>query len=1360
MEHDIEHLPLLVNVPENQKSRLSEKMGYQLNGHETILAAWPQGAGHHCEKCCPDHYAAHFLMDSGDLWWVSTDGKIFYLPFGDDESVLKFKADNYIPWRPSSTFPSNSVRSKESFQKPFWKDYIGFQVDHAECVIFWKGRLVYHGAYDGRAYPVAYNYHERYCSTNWQEYQHNQFELDKSGKIVWEQSEDGQWNPKRNSRPDTYYYTLKHCRHCPDEVDTVRCGYEDGGPPIDPCAAPLLEQCGFSITGCADGDTAQFSIEKTGFPCTLAEPGEENKESRMGILYKDYNLNKHDTDTGQETESGQDECPPDNALIVEGGNIQCCGDWWTVNLSSNSGRKIIGFRNTLLIDYQNGIADSAMEEQMVCCGDWLFVRYNLSSNQQRNVFYRIDRDEDENIVDVIESWSTVTNYEDSWTACCTSPYSSKHTHNYVVLQNLHSEKYRKIFYNGSPIAGYDWRPFDCNGGLGGRCGNHHNRYHAEECPSAEACGQSNTRRYDIYDAGDKIMSCVEACAESPLPDFINLPGVKVTYSVKTEKTPGCPAKAGVFFQYEFFGMIVETGHVYVRRLGTGFKSFDANADIEEAVAEWIDPETYGLSDWSDSCGRIPATDVGYGRTHWTETSHWYMIEAPNLLNEKDYDYLCSYQTLDGSTNAAVWQHVYERHNEIETQFLFYSPNRHCNWNSLYEREIPLNDRLIVFDSVKLKGRELFYTPSQVASGNTQDRHCGIFGQNIFFTAETASSPDSGIAGDHGGSVPYLPSGQAAGRERKNAAHYRLLLSTSNHKLTDNRGTCVNETPSDPCERPDNNLITTSLSVVEDHIHCKHSAPAEFNGQGMLHHTCCEYVFISNPNTGGYTSRSCQWLNCIATDETCIDGNTTTELTCYGWIVDWDSFENDDIRTIAVDWGIVDSFTIPGDNELCDNSSTFSCLSERIHVLGRIDDQNGIRITVLEYKTRETHSIRIIYDEGASYHAACCGGYWELVETKNDITSVRLYYIGNKISEWINTESARFSLSCCGEAGRVDVVENNKTSVAEVFVCGQDITNTIENLQNNLQLNCCSDYVIISTGNWSLSWDISATEAFLTDGTRCVPDTLDEDGRVTIWRTDDDRAWRLPNPIDRHGDRNLLQYATTHLPFRCKVENDRWAALYHCGTQVIADPRLEAIRCVSIGESELALCPIMDDIDRQRWHINKRYNDSDEWGCSYDGELWFGKWIHNPQRAWHRDVPNLTKDDETKLAAWMDAYPLLGIYIAQDGSLISSNPGSATDIQETPRPANMPTGRYWYVNDRNAAVRYDKQVEGVDQAWPHNCNNLAITLSGISLDDFHSAPSYVSTGDGGRLVVSGNGVLLVYDSEHGRMDFSAAAGELL
>jgi len=153
-----EHLPPIFEIPERLKKYLPYKMGFQLNGYETVLAASPSGDGAHCKNCCPDNRGEYYITENCDLWIVTQVGDIMVLPFGDDEFQYKHTAKNYIPWRPynQSYYESCFGMPKDSFLKPFWKDYIGFQTDEFECAIFWRRQLIYHGAFDGRGIAKKY----------------------------------------------------------------------------------------------------------------------------------------------------------------------------------------------------------------------------------------------------------------------------------------------------------------------------------------------------------------------------------------------------------------------------------------------------------------------------------------------------------------------------------------------------------------------------------------------------------------------------------------------------------------------------------------------------------------------------------------------------------------------------------------------------------------------------------------------------------------------------------------------------------------------------------------------------------------------------------------------------------------------------------------------------------------------------------------------------------------------------------------------------------------------------------------------------------------------------------------------------
>ena len=301
-----------------------------------------------------------------------------------------------------------------------------------------------------------------------------------------------------------------------------------------------------------------------------------------------------------------------------------------------------------------------------------------------------------------------------------------------------------------------------------------------------------------------------------------------------------------------------------------------------------------------------------------------------------------------------------------------------------------------------------------------------------------------------------------------------------------------------------------------------------------------------------------------------------------------------------------------------------------------------------------------------------------------------------------------------------------------------------------------------------------------DGTKCVVAAVgqtvhEQSGTVSefvlSWKTNDANAWVLPNWDQYDGNHdntkaNPLEWAKAHLPFKYEIVNTRWAALFHCGKRLVADPRLETIRCFRCGDDTIAMAPIMDDIDLQRWSRYLYWSESDEL-CYREGSLYMGKWIHNPQRS---HTPPRVQEGTAAIMQWFNSYPMMGVYIALNDELQSLNAGYGCDIQEVmppdPDPAD-PTGAYWYINDRNAPVRYDKQITNSDQAWPHNCvapspkGNIPITFSALSLEDLPAAPSVscqneekqgVEGTNRGLVVIGGNNVLRIIDSEFGVYDY--------
>jgi len=77
---------------------------------------------------------------------------------------------------------------------PLQGEVVGFQTDYDQCVIYREGALVYEGEYDGRAFPLMFNYKDRdiYTKDNcWIEsHQVRTPRRDKTGKFVWQLFDD------------------------------------------------------------------------------------------------------------------------------------------------------------------------------------------------------------------------------------------------------------------------------------------------------------------------------------------------------------------------------------------------------------------------------------------------------------------------------------------------------------------------------------------------------------------------------------------------------------------------------------------------------------------------------------------------------------------------------------------------------------------------------------------------------------------------------------------------------------------------------------------------------------------------------------------------------------------------------------------------------------------------------------------------------------------------------------------------------------------------------------------------------------------------------------------------------------------
>jgi hypothetical protein len=232
-----------------------------------------------------------------------------------------------------------------------------------------------------------------------------------------------------------------------------------------------------------------------------------------------------------------------------------------------------------------------------------------------------------------------------------------------------------------------------------------------------------------------------------------------------------------------------------------------------------------------------------------------------------------------------------------------------------------------------------------------------------------------------------------------------------------------------------------------------------------------------------------------------------------------------------------------------------------------------------------------YDNDTGYSVSCCGGYWELQKAKDGVTEVDLYWLdrAEPIATWTNDDQSRHEFTCHCSFG----VLRKDGEVIAVFACGEDITDTIK-LQDNFRIHCCDDYAVISTGEWSMKWDIHVERnddrtvnrgksyAYLADGkTKCVPSVTAMypiksspgyfEGEVVEWVTDDKYQWKIPYPKPPPESNAIVEFAKAHLPFNFIVDDTQWAALYHCAERLVVDKRLADMQCFRCGETTFAFC---------------------------------------------------------------------------------------------------------------------------------------------------------------------------------------------
>jgi hypothetical protein len=71
-------------------------------------------------------------------------------------------------------------------------------------------------------------------------------------------------------------------------------------------------------------------------------------------------------------------------------------------------------------------------------------------------------------------------------------------------------------------------------------------------------------------------------------------------------------------------------------------------------------------------------------------------------------------------------------------------------------------------------------------------------------------------------------------------------------------------------------------------------------------------------------------------------------------------------------------------------------------------------------------------------------------------------------------------------------------------------------------------------------------------------------RIVTWITDDEYEWELPHPYQKKNSKDIFGYVTAHLPFRCNIENNRWAALYHSCLYLVVPEK-----CVLVSKFRIA-----------------------------------------------------------------------------------------------------------------------------------------------------------------------------------------------
>jgi len=1286
-----EYIPPKLEIPERLKKYLPQKMGFQLNGYETVLQAYQPEPGNHCADCCPDQRAEYFITENCDLWLVTTTGDIFVLPFGDDTFQWKFTARNYISWRPYQRFYSESCFGvgKDSFLKPFWKDYIGFQVDEFECVIFWRRTLIYHGAFDGRGIPYSYNYHERFCeSATKSTYSYQPFALDADGKIQWENigtESSPRWVPKRSDQPHSYYVTRKDCHYCVGDVDLCKCGYVPGA------SNPDSNLSRWKTWSCSPVDG--YNAGKTNTPC-----------DRCGSPDLPFSID------GKPSPS-----PPQDV-------VDTCAAIAEHNMA----------------DYTYAVVTTCQEA--VCATPApTFCGFQISGCPDGNTAKFIVRNNTWNLNKTYRFMGYVAAKED--------------------------------------IPGF-WEPQvdDWNDNTPGYL------------PPPGRNITQELADVNVYNAPNNGLHDLDVYGVSPTYDTDDSPSINAEwyylYQERWIKGSGTVYDMMYADRAPLFGILFQ----------------DEVTQTEMTVCTENDIPVIPINGETPCCGDWWAANFGQSNAARIVGYRGELLfKAPGVAYKSNY------------------------HGGSESDDGVMEEQMVCCDTWLFVRlSVGYDSQLNILYAVERDSDGNFVSASETWRETTS-----------YVDAWKACCSTTSGTTSHSTKGTYLAL-QNLWSPKKRALFYngRFL------KTYDWRD-CACDGLHSGCNVWHNRQFHVERCVDCNSCHTMMEATYDIWDSGELSMACVkvcdiyynDYVRPWEPGYGEPTHvllrgtkvrQSDIWTSpgpALDTDQVCtgrisIGGfnyhyltNVVYKSVQYQWEMYGIILETGDlyIREIGTGQVLLLEADIAGERVIYDVSYQDSYyVDERL-----TEEEAHKRLNPVLYGFRNcvVEGTSPNYTYATNWKDTC-----NCIETVNNTTTYHLYYVNSEISQWTNiaNDPVHHSFSCCGQVGYLKRYDsrlsdsNDRDETVEVYMCGNDITGTIHNPSDHFDVRCCtdnvsaSDYAIIATGEWKIQWEIHQTVpiedsyALLTDGTRCIPATdsngniILENGSIKQWVTDDEHHYKLDNPLfpRRTEDTNLQGAVEKYLPFKYTITNTRWAALYHCGGLVIEDRRLSDIQCWKCGDDTFALCPIIDDIDAQKWGFHEQYDYGTDAGyCRQWGELWFGEWIHNPQAS--RTQPTLTEEDKSNFSEWRNANNVIGVYIVHNGALVSLNPGAEDsgghDIQEkmppdeTPdglqrtAPPFTPSGGYWYINDRNAAVRYDKQTNA-DQAWNHNCYTIPVTLSAQSLDDLPAAPAlhcqpkrpqYGIEGIGrGRIVLSGNGVLAVFDSDLGRMDFSASTGCLL